>query len=727
MASEEITYPSSSEAMTGKPTSPTRKWKSMHQENVLDKYASYTALFTLSTLSREQIANPRLITTSKPKDVIAKSAGIGSQGNYSPFNRQGTTFDRSAVAAGYGDRTMDTVSQGAINSLEKSSQVLQRGHDIFFKKVTINSVNAANEVRRMQTVNKIDFQLQEPLGVTLFERLRAAAFNNGYRLYTDMPSLLSIEFRGFDDRGNPVEVATARYIPIKIQNVTMSIDASGTNYDVLAMPYNEYALVDKYLYTRGTGGIYQKENKPGEITSVDRKAETLNGALGILADNLNEQQVIEVKYGLRENEATVDKYVIDTDPEVFQYTELGGNNDTDSAGVTGNGLYKFSIRPNQGITQIIEDIVLQTEGYRNIGKIVEKYWKAVASAQELEGQITQEELIEKMPDFMVPWFKIKSSIYNTEAFDRITKQHAKVIHYRVLPYYIHILNFAVPGLSGSPSWTRQAIKHYKYIYTGENNQILDLKIDYNYSFSQARLLDGSRSDAASARDVKNLGLIQFAYKYGNRSLDYPEPNLPMPSHPSAQKREDVSTEDRGSRTEVDGFMDYLTNPKADMVKCDLEILGDPVFLGQDAWLPLPPPGSESEKVARYKGYRWDKNSGSFNLDRAEAFVELTIKFPTDINERKSVMDFQTNEEVMFNGLYKVNQVVSNFENGKFTQTLNLVRLDQQGKEINVAEQIKALTDYRDTKADYIQGITRIGREQLEALTKYVNDLGRDGA
>ena len=317
MASEEITYPSSSEAMTGKPTSPTRKWKSMHQENVLDKYASYTALFTLSTLSREQIANPRLITTSKPKDVIAKSAGIGSQGNYSPFNRQGTTFDRSAVAAGYGDRTMDTVSQGAINSLEKSSQVLQRGHDIFFKKVTINSVNAANEVRRMQTVNKIDFQLQEPLGVTLFERLRAAAFNNGYRLYTDMPSLLTIEFRGFDDRGNPVEVATARYIPIKIQNVTMSIDASGTNYDVLAMPYNEYALVDKYLYTRGTGGIYQKENKPGEITSVDRKAETLNGALGILADNLNEQQVIEVKYGLRENEATVDKYVIDTDPEVF--------------------------------------------------------------------------------------------------------------------------------------------------------------------------------------------------------------------------------------------------------------------------------------------------------------------------------------------------------------------------------------------------------------------------
>ena len=170
-----------------------------------------------------------------------------------------------------------------------------------------------------------------------------------------------------------------------------------------------------------------------------------------------------------------------------------------------------------------------------------------------------------------------------------------------------------------------------------------------------------------------------------------------------------------------------TNPKADMVKCDLEILGDPAFLGQDAWLPLPPPGSVSEKVARYKGYRWDKGSGSFNLDRAEAFVELTIKFPTDINERKSVMDFQTNEEVMFNGLYKVNQVVSNFENGKFTQTLNLVRLDQQGKEINVAEQIKALTDYRDTKADYIQGIVKIGRDQLEALTAYVNDLGRDGA
>jgi hypothetical protein len=44
-----------------------------------------------------------------------------------------------------------------------------------------------------------------------------------------------------------------------------------------------------------------------------------------------------------------------------------------------------------------------------------------------------------------------------------------------------------------------------------------------------------------------------------------------------------------------------------------------------------------------------------------------------------------------------------------------------------APEIKKLTDYRDTKADFIQGINRVTREQLEVLTKYVNDLGSGGA
>jgi len=722
-----------SDAMQGAPIG-TARWKTATEENVLDRYASYNYIFTLSTIPREQLLNPTSIIASRPRDVIAKSAGIGDEGNYSPFNEKGQVATSSAARSGYVDRMINTLKPETIKSLNESNKILQRGHDIFFKSVTIEGLNAANEERKLVSFNSLNMTLQEPFGITLFEKLRAAAFNNGYRDYIDCPYLIKIEFRGFDTKGNPLQVITARHIPIKIARVEMSIDAGGTNYDVQAMAWNEYAMTDKFLYTRGTGGSYTNSTKDKELTGVDKRAQTLNGALTLLEENLNEQQKIELRYQLRDNEGTLDRYIIDAAPGVYQFTESSGNSNFDETS-PGPGSYKFTIRPNQSIAQIIQDIVLQTEEYRNIDKIVEKYWKDIGNAQELEGQITNEELKTMIPDFMVPWFKIKTSIYNTEAFDRTTKMHAKIIHFQVIPYRIHILNFAVPGLSGSPSWNRKALKAYKYIYTGENTQILDLKINYNYGFYQAALLDGSRKDAQTAREVKDLSLVQYARQFGNKSLDYPEEMLPMRKYPTTVKNEDVSTEDRGSRTQVDGFMEYLTNPLADMVNVEMTIMGDPAFIGQENYLPIERKttatenggGQVSEQVPRYKGLYWDKNLGCFNYDQAEAFVTLDFRFPTDINEKKGVMDFQSMENVFFSGLYRVTKVTSNFDQGKFTQTLALVRFDQQGKEINVVENIKILSDAKDKLINSLSGTYTLTNQELDAKTQADNQLGSGGA
>ena len=112
----------------------------------------------------------------------------------------------------------------------------------------------------------------------------------------------------------------------------------------------------------------------------------------------------------------MDKYVIDSLPGIPQVNGEASNSDYDET-VPSPGLYKFNIRPNQSIAQIIQDLVLQNKEYREIDKIVEKYWTELGGAQELQGQITDEEFKAKIPDPMVPWFKIKSSVYNSEEFD----------------------------------------------------------------------------------------------------------------------------------------------------------------------------------------------------------------------------------------------------------------------------------------------------------------------
>jgi hypothetical protein len=464
-------------------------------------------------------------------------------------------------------------------------------------------------------------------------------------------------------------------------------------------------------------------------TFLDYRSSTLAGTLAILAENLNEQQVVEMNMGLREERGTLDQYVIDTAQGVFQ--SVGGEAN-DPGDPRGSAKYKFTIRPNMSIAQVIQDIVLQTEEYRNINKIVDKYWKDLSRVQELEGQVSKKDLQEMMPEEMVPWFKIRTSIYNTEAFDRVTKQHAKIIHFRVIPWRAHIMNFA------GRHWGQRVKKAYNYIYTGENNEILDLKLSYNYAYWQPTLFDGSRSDAASARSGNDLNLVELARRYGNKGVDYPEKLLPLRNYPSSIKNEDPSTDDTKSRTQVDGFMEYLTNPLSNMVNVEMTIMGDPAYIGQENVLPMGNVSTDqsgntvTETAQGQTGALWDDKLGCFNFDQGECFVSLDFRFPTDISERQGVMDFKGLENVAFSGLYKVNKVTSTFAQGKFTQVLEMMRFDQQGKEVNVADQINVMTDIKQKAEDFKKGIWRDTQDNMnrridEIYNSSQNSTGGGGA
>ena len=668
-------------AMMGKTVNDKSSKKDSVEPNVLGKYASYNYIWTLSALSREELQDPKNVG-KRIHDVIAKSSGIGLDGAFKNFNEDiNSLYKGNAEVA-----TTITKEQGEkIKSQAKNAdKILRRGHDIFFEKVTMTAVHRPNEQRKMMNFTKLDIEMHEPYGVTLFEKLRAAAFNNNFRDHINAPYLLTLEFRGYDNLGRPIgNVITTRYLPIKITNAEMEIDAGGTRYSLIAVPWTEFAMTDRFLFTRGQSSL------SGDIAAkagVGTKTNfTLSGALSLLADGINKQQEIERDRRLRVLE---DKYVIEVETGINQ--SAAGSSNWNLAGAGGS--FKVNVRPNVSIAKLITDLVQQADGYRNITEIVKKYWKDLERYSTASSPGEDKE----PPDPYVPWFKIKTTVVMGEQFDNITKQHQKTIIYRVIPYKVHVMNFTVPGLSASGLWGKSVRKAYKYIYTGENTEILDLKINYKYGFFQARLYDGSRSDAVGKIPVKDLSLQQLYDRYGGTQWQ-PESLLPLRSYPTTQKSEDGATADGASRTQVDEFYDYLTNPRGDMVNVQMTIMGDPAFVGQDFALPIKtvekPENTGALKVteqSEFKGKQWDENKGCFNYDEAEAFVTLDFKFPTDINERKGVMDFQSLENVQFNGLYKVVQVESIFDRGKFTQVLDLVRYNNQGKEMSPVVSLKQM-------------------------------------
>jgi hypothetical protein len=365
---------------------------------------------------------------------------------------------------------------------------------------------------------------------------------------------------------------------------------------------------------------------------------------------------------------------------------------------------KYSFTKGVSIAKIITDVMLGLPIFRDIyTDAVEKYWTALEVVEKARGDdiYAGEQL--PMPDPMVRWFKILTTIYTEKDFDTKTKMHKKTVRFHVEPYKVHILNFTVPGLGGDSLWGKTAKKDYNYIFTGKNTEIIDLKINYKYSYFQSRLVDTTRSQTGVQPSSKETDLQQRNRRLANQVYGtgtYPEPSTPLRGYPGVKKAADGATEDRANRSGADEFFQYLTSPRGDMVKVDLTIMGDPAFIGQDMFLPMSrnfsrgstkasngrlqqaQPGETGvmNTVGAIKGFEWDSNLNCFNFDQAEPLVTVHFRFPTDINENQGLMNFSVLEDVHFNGLYRVSQVESIFDQGTFTQQLLLVRLNNQSGE-----------------------------------------------
>ena len=136
---------------------------------------------------------------------------------------------------------------------------------------------------------------------------------------------------------------------------------------------------------------------------------------------------------------------------------------------------------------------------------------------------------------------------------------------------------------------------------------------------------------------------------------------------------------------LDQFFDAITNPTADMVVLRMEILGDPAWLGQSQFIPATPQNSNGSSTDNnidfFRGGEkdniWNPKLKCFNYDVAEPVTNLTFKTPQDFNDKTGVYELTSAPKGVFSGLYKVTQVEHNFTDGKFTQTLTMIRFNNQ--------------------------------------------------
>tara|TARA_Y100000310_G_scaffold320006_1_gene375962 strand:+ start:553 stop:3051 length:2499 start_codon:yes stop_codon:yes gene_type:complete len=673
-------------------------------ENPLHKFASYNTLFTLSGLSKDELDSLSYLKNS-PHDIIARSSGIGDDPNVSNdrFDQRQEEFRKWSETAHMRGKTVNH----KYNQLP-SFNILSKGHDIFFEDVNILSTVGPNPERGLANFTKMEFQLHEPFGVTLVEKIRAACYVNYFDDYQDAPLLLTIEWKGWDEHGkhksSPGSKALIRKIPILISRVAFDVDQGGAKYTCIAVPYGDLAFDDRFKFPRTLMNI----SASSMIGTNPKGTGNWTGWIGQMERALYKQMEDEKEENVRELNDTyrfiVHQDVLDYGKEWLRelqlthhkehaewYKSFIGDPNLPKAEVKID-LAEGQIDLKTALPKFFEDAIRTLVGYQ---QLAERFWYTWGSMQLKKaggGESTYEATLEYYKDKVqfkkdlemnqyVDWFMIKPMVYtDTNRFDHIRKVHPKTITYYAMPTKIHILKFIKPGISfGEINWNKYVRKQYDYIYTGDNVDIQGLKIDYKSAYYMRNVRPYWKTKTSKGDYENFVEEFDATVKSVFGKEDYPEKLLPLRQEPSHIRGRSTVSSYAPTTHKSQEFYDYLTNPQADMMKIELEILGDPQYICQDIYTTLKKDGDDIYPQG-YKG-TYNERWGSFNAEQYQPLVKVNYRLPDEINERDQGVMFEKqlsySENLFFNGVYQLTKVESRVNQGAFTQVLTLVRLNNQ--------------------------------------------------
>ena len=99
----------------------------------------------------------------------------------------------------------------------------KKQRDLYFESVRVSCLPYFNDDRPLTSVTRIEMVVNEPMGISLLKRIRAAAANNGFVDHVDAPYLLTLEFRGWNEKGQ--EMSKEETEPVSYTHLTLPTKA----------------------------------------------------------------------------------------------------------------------------------------------------------------------------------------------------------------------------------------------------------------------------------------------------------------------------------------------------------------------------------------------------------------------------------------------------------------------------------------------------------------------
>ena len=713
--------------------------------NPLHKFASYNTLFTLSALTDEEIRNPEMYLQGPVHDVIAQSAGIGPNfrtAGLDPFNigkKKGVA--KYAATAEKTESGFDTITASQeilkrnhdlffenVNITSTVSPNEERNTMSFTKmEFELHEPGSITFVERIRAAaynsGFLDYQ-DAPYLLTIEWK-----GNNQTGIAGAMPTS-KIELTATPAAGSSMDEpdllvmhqdTLIRKIPIVISRVEFDVNAGGAVYLIQAAAYSEFGMMDRFHLTRHPFTI---------------KRARIQTFLQHFALEMQNQQETEMNQGLR-SQGYEDVYVFEMDEKLerlcknleapAETTVYGVNKVEEEVKPTGVGSsnpkvnknkksqHRFfpagksffvnstAVPANTSVLKVLEDTIMSSKFFQNLtsdfwqeyllGTQILSYssrknmkWdeKDIKNGEPFKPSNAEELAGITSKNTMIPWFKIISTVHTNikKGIDPITRMYPKTIIYKAVYYEFHILKLIMPGMSiGKVNWESTVKKRYNYFYTGENVDIQNLRVNYKTGYYHRNIV--KKPSSATQEIVSTIVRGWDAVWGADPAVNQLEVS-PLRSYPSITSSKNlVEGTDSAQAIKTQEFFDYLINPNADMMKLEMEILGDPSYIAQDMYVTINGNVKARKPLNMHNG-AWNDQLNCFNVDNSMPLIHLTYRMPADIRERKGTMfDTDANgtktaeSNLFFSGIYQVSKVESSIKNGAFTQILFLVRLNNQ--------------------------------------------------
>jgi len=671
--------------------------------NPLKEFNSSNYIITLGILSTTELNNPLILRDNDFQKIILRSGG----GKYETRHR----IPIENEIGGDAEYFIDSLStKGIIQPNQKTGVTL--GTDLRF--TVIEPYSMGNFIQSLIT----------------------AAESLGYKSYNSAPFGVKIEFVGWNDTGTQsiTPVQAPAYIPIQIISVNFSVNGSGSEYEVRAVPFSEIALSDEAAEIKSdinTVGTTVADVLSGVDRSVsatmNQRTATLeesgaqpNGDRFIIAFPKDPSAIMKIVAGQMTvpdiTKTAAEQLQIERglselpegDPRkeeslanvvVPSKNTIGSNLENYSRDITFMNQIGLSLLvedDNQGGTAAAADpsAAFNDEGVADTTtaelSVSEKAREKSFPAGERIDTIIEKVLVDSIyaaenaeknnETGIRQLYRINTHVFldNDPETEKRFGRNPRIYVYSVVPFYADDAAFQAPsGVAPNRAGIRAAAKkEFNYIYTGKNEEVLNFDIQFNNAFLQEAYSNFGMNQGSRASGTSDRKTAQSTGDQKGATV------------PETDQQAETGGVGSGSVSETNKFPITGDSRTTDVRKRIAEtfhqrflnsnvdmLTADLEIMGDPYFLPT--------QTGNYIGDRGDGPSitqeGYMTYIENQVYVIVNFRTPVDYSATgDNILFSQLVPE--FSGIYQVISVESSFSGGKFTQSMSLVRSRGQENE-----------------------------------------------